>query len=158
MFEVKVDSSKALLKLDSFTKSVHDALDLYVTLEAGELLGRVQELAGGSVLKVITGKYLKSIKTSFRVTEKSITAKIYSKDPRAGLFEWGGTTPARDIYPNTAKAMAFLRGVGELFAAHVKRPVITYKPHPTIHAAFDEMKQEIESGLIRTVDDAASAL
>ena len=62
MAEIVVDSSKLDLRMGKLEPAVHDELLLTVTIDAGDLLGRMQSLAGGDLVQVRTGKFRKSFK------------------------------------------------------------------------------------------------
>lgn len=143
MFEIVVKSGTITARLDAILPAVRQAVLSAVNLDADRVLDRAKTLAGGDVLQVKSGKYLASIKSSVRSTQRSVYGKVYSRDPRAGLFEWGGTTPAREILPNKAKALAFMGSAGQVFAGAVHRPVVRYQPHSVIHEAFEEMKSDV---------------
>lgn len=144
MFKIEVKNGSVMARLDSISPHVHDALLPAITIDAGNILARARALASGEVLQERTGKYFKSIKDKVYDSSKRVYAKVYSKDPRAGLFEWGGTTKARDILPDVAKALAFMGSAGQVFAHVVHRPIVKYPPHPVINRAFDEMKRGVE--------------
>jgi hypothetical protein len=144
MFNVVVKSDSVMALLDTISPHVHDALLPAITRDAALILGQARALASGDVLQERTGKYVKSIKSKVYDSNKRVYAKVYSRDPRAGLFEWGGSTPARDILPNTAQVMKFMGTAGEVFAKIVHRPVVQYPPHPVINAAFDELKSDVQ--------------
>lgn len=144
MFTISVKSDSVMALLDTISPHVHDALLPAITADANSILGRARALASGDVLQEKTGKYVRSIKMKVYDSSKRVYAKVYSRDPRAGLFEWGGSTPARDILPNAAQAMAFMGSAGEVFAKIIHRPVVRYAPHPVINRAFDEMKTSVE--------------
>ena len=86
-FDVQVDASRAALRLEEMSPEVRDALIVAVTLAAGELEGSARSKASGDLLQVRTGKFVKSIKAGVRTSGNRITGRVYSKDPRAGLFE-----------------------------------------------------------------------
>jgi hypothetical protein len=144
MFEISVKSDSVMALLDTISPHVHDALLPAITRDASTMQARAVELASGEVLQERTGKYVKSIKSKVYDSRKRIYAKVYSCDPRAGLFEFGGSTPAREILPNVAQVMAFMGSAGQVFTKIVHRPVVQYKPHPVINPAFDEMKTDVQ--------------
>lgn len=159
MFTVKVDASGVMAKFETMLPSVHDMLRSTVDRDVGTVLARARSLASGDVLQVDSGKYLASIKSQIYDTDKRVYGKVFSRDPRANLFEWGGSTPARIIGPNAAQAMAFqMPSVGEVFAKVVHRPVVHYKPHSVIHAALDEQKDQIEQDIETAVRGTVSDL
>ena len=156
--EITVDSSKLDLRLKEMPQQVHDALVVAVTLDAGELQGEAQSLAE-QVLRVRSGKFVGSIKSSVRENENHITGRVYSNAPQANLFEYGGTTPPHDIEPNTARALAFLASNGGLmFAASVHHPGGKYRALEILHTAFDTLKSDIAADLTAAVDTATAGV
>src|ERR1700728_800462 len=105
--------------------------------------------ASGDLLQVRTGKFVRSIKAGIRTGKTSVTGRVYSNDPRAQLFEFGGTTPPHDIAPKNAKALLLQMRGGTVFAASVHHPGGKYEARNIIHSAFDEMKAEIVDSLER---------
>lgn len=154
-FKVEVNASKANLRLQQMTPEAKDALILAVTLAAGELQGAAQSNASGALLQVRRGKFVKSIKAGIRTGGNSVTGRVYSKDVRAHLFEYGGNTPAHDIAPKTAKALLLRMRGADGFAALVHHPGGAYAARNIIHSAFDEMRPEIIEQLEAAVTGAA---
>lgn len=144
MFTISVKSDSVMALLDTISPHVHDALLPAITRDANSILGLARAKASGEVLHEKTGKYVKSIKMKVYDSKKRVYAKVYSRDPRAALFEWGGSTPAREILPNVAQVMAFMGSSGQVFAKVVHRPVVQYPARPVINAAFDEMKSDVQ--------------
>lgn len=144
MFDIVVKSDSVMALLDTISPRVHDALLPSITADANSILSRARALASGDVLQERSGKYVKSIKMKVYDSKKRVYAKVFSRDPRAGLFEWGGSTPARNILPNAAQAMAFMGSAGQVFAKIVHRPIVQYAPHPVINRAFEEMKSDVQ--------------
>lgn len=144
---VEVDSSRLNLRLGKLQPAVHDALLVAVTLDAGELQGLAQSKASGELLQVRTGKFVKSIKASVRQSANRVSGSVYSNDPRALIFEWGGTTGPHEIAAKNAQALLIQMRGGTVFARRVQHPGGKYEPRQIIHTAFDEMKGGIESDL-----------
>lgn len=155
-FEVKVKSDRIMLRLETLPNNVRNRLKTVAKDLELELLGRAKSRASGEALQVKSGKFVKSIKGSVRSSTRRVSGKVYSKDPRAALFEYGGSTPARDILPSATKAMAFMMTSGQVFAAIVHRPVVHYDARRIIGGAFDEMKGDIQAELAGAVRDGAA--
>lgn len=147
MFTITVKNDTVLVRLDRISKNVHDALLPAITNDASTILARARSLASGDVLKEKTGEYVRSIKSKVYDSGKRLYAKVYSRDPRVGLFEFGGSTPARIIMPNVAQAMAFMGSAGSVFAAVVHRPIVQYPARPVITRAFEEAKLRVEEDI-----------
>lgn len=155
--EIKVDSSKLDLRLGKLQPAVHDALVVAVTLDAGELQGRAQSKASGDLLQVRSGKFVKSIKAGIRQSADRVTGRVYSRDPRAHLFEYGGKTKPHVIEPTAARALLLQVRGGTRFAARVQHPGGKYDARQIIHSAFGEMKAGIAEDLVNAARGAIPA-
>src|SRR5579864_978798 len=124
------------LKLHTMVPEVRKALEQVIGAKAQEMRDRAIALASGQVIQERTGKFVASIKSELRSTETSVMGDVYSDDPRAPLFEYGGEQQPRDILPNIAQALRFLGGsAGTVFAAMVHRPVVTYPARSEEHTS-----------------------
>lgn len=146
--DIKVDASRVNLKLEQLPADTRDALTAKVFVDAALLAQAAAHRA-----PVRTGKFERSIKPRVTVRANSVTGRVFTHDPRANLFEWGGKTGAHEILPDKAKAL--LIG-GQRFAARVHHPGGTYKALQVIHGAFDEMKSQIEADLESAVAGAVA--
>ena len=156
MLRIDVQTGDLSGKLDSLPDTVKAALIPEANAIAAMLLGIVKEKAGGDVLQVHTGKYLESISSKVRVNPKSVSGQVFSKDPRAGVLEWGGKLPPRDIRPSNVKALHFLASSGEVFAGLVRHPGAQIKPHSIFHSTYESEKSDIEARLIAAGSIAAT--
>ncbi len=147
MFDVKVDYTDVLAKVDSIGPHMHDALLPAITSDAASILNQARSLASGGAVQEKTGKYLRSIKSQVYDKKTKVYGVVRSRDPRAPLFEWGGATSARNILPNAARVMAFMGSAGQVFAKIVHRPVVNYPPHPVITAAFQSQRGKVASDI-----------
>lgn len=151
-FDVRVyglDSFR--MKLQRMIPEVREAIREAVEQEAVNMRNLAQQLASGKVLQKRTGRFYDSIKYDVKVTATSVMGHVYSDDPRAPIFDYGGVQAARDILPNAGQALRFLGGsallntlslgtAGMVYAAVVHRPEVIYPKHSVIHEAFDEME------------------
>lgn len=156
MFEVKVESGGVIAVLDAIVPRVREALLPLITADASAIEAQAKSLASGGALESRTGKYAASIKSRVTDSRARILGKVYSRDPRAPLFEFGGTQKPREILPDARKALKFMGSAGAVWANAVHRPAVEYKPRPTIHAAFDAMKDGIEQSIRDVGTQAAS--
>ncbi len=108
------------------------------------------------MLKEITGRYVESFQSKVKVNPKSVVGQVFTKDPRAGVLEWGGHTPPRDIAPKNVKALHFLMGSAEIFAGLVHNPGAQIAPHSVIHSTYLEEKDDVAARLINAGTQAAS--
>lgn len=155
-FQVSAKFNKIQVRLDEMPGVMRERLRSVAKSLELELLALAKSRASGDVLQVKSGDFVKSIRGSVRSTKRAVTGRVFSKDPRAMLFEWGGSTPARDILPNTAMAMAFMGSTGQVFASIVHRPVVQYDARHILGGAFVQMKGDIEAEMTGAVRDAAA--
>jgi hypothetical protein len=156
MLRVTVNTGDLSGKLDQLPDVVKQALVGEATLLTELLFGAVKEKAGGDVVKVITGEYLESFQSKVKVNPKSVSGQVFTKDPRAGVLEWGGHTPPRDIAPKNVKALHFLGSSGEVFAGLVHNPGAQIKPHSVLNSTLQEQKDDIQARLTAAGTMAAS--
>ena len=119
----------------------------------------VQDKLSGQVLQVRTGALRDSIAAEVSGDGGRIQVGLFSRgDVRyAAIQEYGGRTPAHDIVPNKAKALAFLAGGHLVFARIVHHPGSTIPARPYLGPALAEMGPQIISELKAAILDAAGA-
>ena len=61
----------------------------------------------------------------------------------AAIHEFGGTIPPHEIVPDKARALAFLVGGKQAFAARVQMPAVTMPERSYMRAALSEMADDI---------------
>jgi len=105
------------------------------------------------VLNPRTGALARSIVTS--VAESSVGVSVTvatSGDVKyAAIHEFGGVIPPHQIVPDKAKALAFLIGGKEAFAARVNLPAIVMPERSYMRSSLAEMADEIRKGLSEAV-------
>ena len=72
----------------------------------------------------------------------------------AAIHEFGGMIPPHQIVPDKAKALAFLVGGKQVFAARVNLPAVTMPERSYLRASLAEMAGQIAEELTATVTDA----
>jgi hypothetical protein len=157
MLTITVNTGDLSDRLDALPSAVKAALYAEAQGISAWLLGIVKAKAAGDVLKVITGRYLESFQSTAKENPKSVSGSVFTKDPSAGILEWGGHEPARTIAPKTAKALYFLASSGEVFAAAVQWPGAQIAPHSVIHSTYLEEKDDVAARLITAGTKAAVA-
>ncbi len=65
----------------------------------------------------------------------------------AAIHEFGGTIPPHQIIPDKARALAFLVGGKETFAARVLMPAVTMPERSYMRSSLAEMASEIRGEL-----------
>jgi hypothetical protein len=155
-FDIEVKSDRIRVKIEALPGEVKGALTPVTQLLAEELKSVAQAFASGVLVGEITGKYVASFRTGVRTSAKSVTGRVHTTARQAAILEYGGTIPAHDIAPDAAKALAFMMGAGQAFAARVHHPASRIEKRGVLHAALDDMAGTIVSGLTGAVRDTAA--
>lgn len=154
-FDTKITGvDETILQLQTMMPEVRKALEVTIGNAVKGVQDQARALASGDVLQSRSGRYVNSIKSDMVSNDSGVFGHVFSDDPRADLFEYGGSTPARDILPNVAQVLRFagspmlaslsLGTVGMVFAAVVHRPVVQYQKRSVIDAAFDAARTDVE--------------
>jgi hypothetical protein len=152
---VKIQGVKDLTaRFERMPEVVREALIKEVTDLTFTLYAKVLGRASGDILKVISGRYLRSLRPRIRISTARVRGTVSSVGlgRRSGFLEFGGHAAARDIPVKSKKALHFLREGADIFAKVVHHPGPTIEPHPVIYGAFDEMRAEILDGLESAVN------
>lgn len=98
----------------------------------------VQEELSGQVLQTRSGALRDSIAAEVSQDAGKVLIRLYSRGEvrYAAIQEYGGHTPAHDIVPNKAKALAFLAGGQTVFARIVHHPGSTIPARPYMAPAL----------------------
>jgi hypothetical protein len=163
---VYVDTTKTRLRFDKLPADALDALEEAAQDLDSQLLSKAEGLASGAVLQVRSGKYVAALKGSVKRSKSGVYGKLYSRDPRAALFEYGGKTGPHPIDPKNAHAL-LLQVSGGKFAAHVQHRGGDYGrqqlgsgsrgKYSVIFAAYDTMRGEIFTRMYGAVYGAIEA-
>ncbi len=156
MITVEVDDTKAVAKLTAMPKGVHDALLRKIQALRLQLEAHIKnDKLSGQVLNVISGDLRRSI---FSDVDDEGTA-IYGRAASSGdvkyaaIHEFGGTTPAHDIFPTKANALAFMMGGQQVFAKVVHHPGSTMPERSYMRSSLADMSEMIVSGMRQAVTD-----
>lgn len=118
------------------------------------LLAKVEANLSGLVLAERSGALKASVAAELDAGPDGVTAAIVSTGvPYAAIQERGGTTPARDLVPVKAHALAFAGG----FAARVHHPGSVIPARAPFGTAFDALRDDIAAGLKEAVRAALGA-
>jgi hypothetical protein len=162
--KVYVDAQEVKLKLTELPPKALDAAEGAANELEQELLSRAQGLASGAVLQVRSGKYLAAIKGDVSRTTETVKGRVYSRDPRVDLFEYGGSTGPHDIEASNAQALVLQVRGGTIFRKSVHHPGGDYGrsalgagsrgKYSVLFTALDAMRAEIFEKMYHAVDDA----
>ena len=147
------DASAALAAMPG---RVHDALSSRVNSLAAELQAKIQQKLAGTVLNAKTGALARSIAATIDDSSANVSVSIATSGDikYAAIHEFGGTIPPHEIVPDKAKALAFLVGGKQAFAARVNLPVIVMPERSYMRSSLAEMADEINDGLSEAVVEA----
>ena len=112
----------------------------------------------GDVLRSRTGALKASVVSELSADATTVVATIASQGvPYAAIQEYGGRTPAHDIVPVKALALAFVGAGGLTFARRVHHPGSTIPARAPFGGALDALRDEIAGGLKEAVRNALGA-
>jgi phage gpG-like protein len=133
-----------------------EALFAKATLLAVELEAKVRQKLAGEVLQARSGALARSIVTSIEEDAAAVSVSIASNGDvkYAGIHEFGGTIPPHEIMPDKAKALAFVLGSKQVFAARVNLPAVTMPERSYLRSSLGDMADQIREGLSEAVGEA----
>ena len=116
---------------------------------AAELQAKIQQKLSGGVLNMKGGALAGSIGMTIEETSDGVAVRLAtSPDVKyAAIHEFGGTIPPHQIVPDKAKALAFLIGGKQAFAARVNLPAIAVPERSYMRASLAEMADDIRNQL-----------
>lgn len=145
-----VDSCSAALA--TMPERIRDALLAKSNVLAAALQERIRQKLTGEVLQTRSGALAASIVASIAEEPHGIAVRIASTDVKyAAIHEFGGTIPPHQIVPDKAKALAFVIGGKQVFAARVQIPTVTMPERSYMRASLAEMAAAIREGLSEAV-------
>lgn len=147
------DASAALADLPARLRA---ALLTKATVLAAELEAKIQQKLAGEVLNARSGALARSIVTSIEQEAANVSVAIARNGDvkYAAIHEFGGTIPPHEIVPDKAKALAFVLGGKQVFAARVNMPAVTMPERSYLRSSLSEMADQIREGLSGAVVDA----
>lgn len=135
---------------------VRQALSSKANMLAVALEAKIQQKLSGSVLNMRSGALAGSIIATVDESSADVAVRIgTSGDVKyAAIQEFGGTIPPHQIVPDKAKALAFVVGGKQVFAARVNLPAVTMPERSYLRSSLAEMAGEIAEGLSEAVVEA----
>ncbi len=112
---------------------------------AAELRARIQQKLSGGVPNMKSGALAGSVDVAVNEESTGVTVRLLtSPDVKyAAIHEFGGTIPPHEIVPDKARALAFLVGGKQAFAARVNLPAIAMPERSFMRLSLAEMAEEI---------------
>jgi phage gpG-like protein len=151
--ELRDDFSASLAVMPD---QVRQALFSKANMLAVALEAKIQQKLSGGVLNMRSGALASSIIATVDESSADVSVRIgTSGDVKyAAIQEFGGTIPPHEIVPNKAKALAFVVGGKQVFAARVNLPAVTIPERSYLRSSLAEMAGEIAEGLSGAVAEA----
>ena len=117
---------------------------------------KIQQKLSGGVLNTRSGALARSIIATVDESSADVTVRIgTSGDIKyAAIQEFGGTIPPHEIVPDKAKALAFVVGGKQVFAAQVNLPAVTMPERLYLRSSLAEMAGDIAEGLSEAIVEA----
>ncbi|MGA2412661.1 MAG: phage virion morphogenesis protein [Candidatus Binataceae bacterium] len=141
--------------LAAIPERLRDTLSSKATALAAELQAKIQQKLSGAVLNQKSGALARSIATTVDDSSANVSVSIATGDiPYAAIHEFGGVIPPHQIVPDKAKALAFILGGKQAFAARINLPAITMPERSYMRSSLAEMADEIREGLSEAVAEA----
>lgn len=114
---------------------------------AEKLKSKVQQNLTNRLLRIRTGKLVRSIFEQVTNSSNEVSGRVYSSGlPYAAIQEDGGQTKAHIIEAVNGKALAFQMGGKQVFFKRVHHPGSNIKGAHYMGSAFSEMTPEIKAG------------
>ena len=135
---------------------VRQALSSKANVLAIALEAKIQQKLSGGVLNTRSGALASSIVATVDQSSADVSVRIgTSGDVKyAAIQEFGGTIAPHEIVPDKAKALAFVVGGKQIFAARVNLPAVAMPERSYLRSSLAEMAGEIADGLSEAVVEA----
>jgi phage gpG-like protein len=154
MFQLSLQDG-ASASLDAMPERIRDALSSKANTLAAELQAKIQQKLSGAVLNQKSGALARSIAATVDDSSANVSVSIATGDIKyAAIHEYGGVIPPHEIVPDKAKALAFIIGGKQAFAARVNLPAIAMPERSYMRSSLAEMADEISEGLSEAVAEA----
>lgn len=135
--------------LDTLPDRLRDALSDKANMLAAALQAKIQQKLSGGVLNAKSGALARSIVATVDDASANVSVTVSTSDDvkYAAIHEHGGVIPPHEIVPDKAKALAFIVGGKQVFAARVNVPAIAMPKRSYMGSSLAEMADEIRDGL-----------
>jgi phage gpG-like protein len=123
---------------------------------AAALQAKIQQKLSGEALRMRSGALAGSIGVTIEQSSAGVSVRLFtSPDVKyAAIHEFGGTIPPHQIVPDKAKALAFLLGGKQVFAARVNLPAIAMPERSFMRTSLAEMAEDIRHEFGSAVSEA----
>lgn len=118
---------------------------------------KFQKLSG-QVLKNRTGTLRRSIAPNVSAAGNVIIGTVATNVEYAHIQEYGGKTPAHDIFPKKGRALAFMMGGKQVIVKSVHHPGSVIPEHSFMRTSLAEMEPEIKVAFENAVSEVVSRM
>lgn len=155
MFDVSLNDT-ATAALGAMPERIRAALVAKAGVLAAKLQAKIEQKLSGEVLQMKSGALAGSIGVTIEETSGGVVVRLAtSADVKyAAIHEFGGVIPPHEIVPDKAKALAFLVGGKQAFAARVNLPAIAMPERSYMRTSLAEMADDIRDELAATAIEA----
>jgi phage gpG-like protein len=155
MFDVSLNDT-ATAALGAMPERIRAALVAKAGVLAAKLQAKIEQKLSGEVLQMKSGALAGSIGVTIEETSGGVAVRLAtSADVKyAAIHEFGGVIPPHEIVPDKAKALAFLVGGKQAFAARVNLPAIAMPERSYMRTSLAEMADDIRDELAATAIEA----
>jgi len=134
--------------LAAMPERIRLALSNKANVLAAALRDKVQQKLSGGMLNAKSGALARSVIASVDDASTNVTARVATSGVKyAAIHEFGGTIPPHELMPDKARALAFLAGGKQAFAARVNLPAVTMPERSYLRSSLAEMAAEIREEL-----------
>lgn len=134
----------ASVRLRQMPEDMRRRLRVAIVRDGQKLLARVRAKLSGQVLKMRSGRLLRSIKAQMREGSDYIYGRVFSEGVAyAGIHEHGGQTRPHLIMPRNVQALHFMVGGREIFAKVVHHPGSKIPQRSYLRSSLAELREEI---------------
>jgi phage gpG-like protein len=158
MFDLSLDDT-VTPALAALPERLRAALAAKSAVLASELQARIQQKLSGGVLNTKSGMLAGSIGISIEESSTGIGVRLFSSPDvkYAAIHEFGGTISPHQLVPDKARALAFLVGGKQAFAARVNLPAIAMPERSYMRSSLAGMAEEIRDEFDAAVVEANQA-
>lgn len=155
MFDVSLNDT-ATAALGAMPERIRAALVAKAGVLAAKLQAKIGQKLSGEVLQMKSGALAGSLGVTIEETSGGVAVRLAtSADVKyAAIHEFGGVIPPHEIVPDKAKALAFLVGGKQAFAARVNLPAIAMPERSYMRTSLAEMADDIRDELAATAIEA----
>jgi phage gpG-like protein len=155
MFDLSLNDT-ASAALAALPERIAAALAAKAGTLAVALQAKIQQKLSGEVLQMKSGALAGSIGVTIDELPTGVAVRIATSPnvKYAAIHEYGGTIPPHQIVPDKAKALAFLVGGKQIFAARVNLPAIAMPERSYMRSSLAEMVDDIRDEFGSAVSEA----